>query len=131
MEFRSYMTTMGSVRRHKIFQGVLVLFPIKMSSYFSTSHHYVLCIRRHGADMSQKPTFGCVMSVPLPTRFCTMLATCRLTCRQHVGHDISCLSFRTSGRHADIQHSQLSRPTDCRWITNQQAMERFIVPVVC
>ncbi len=33
-------------------------------------------------------------------------------CRQHVGRghvgpDISCLPFRTLGRHADIQHSQL------------------------
>ncbi len=65
---------------------------------------YVLCIRRHGTDMSQKPTFGCVMLVPLTTRFCTMSPTCRPTCCRHIGPDISCLTFWTSGRHADIRH---------------------------
>jgi len=96
---------------HWVFQGVLALFPIKLSRYFSSSHHYVLCICRHGTNMSQKLTFGCVMSVPSPTRFCTMSATCRPTFCQHVGHNISCLSFWTSGQHTDIRHSQLSRPT--------------------
>jgi hypothetical protein len=71
---------------------------------FSAGALYVLCIRRHGTDMSQKPTFGCVMSVPLGTHICTMSPTCRPTCRQHVGPDISCLTFWTSGQHADIRH---------------------------
>ncbi len=71
---------------------------------FSAGALYVLCIRQHGADMSQNPTFGCVMLVPLATRFCTMSPTCRPTCRRHVGPDISCLTFWTSGRHANIRH---------------------------
>jgi hypothetical protein len=92
------------VRRHWVFQGVLALFPIKLSSYYSTSHCYVLCIRWHGANMSQKPTFGCVMSVPSATRFCTVSPTCRPTCCRHVGPNILCLTFWNSGQHADIQH---------------------------
>ncbi len=76
-----------------------------------TLYVYVLCISRHGADMSQKPTFGHVMLVPLATRFCTMSPTCRPTCCQHVGPDISCLTFWTSGRHADIRHI----PTKLNW----------------
>ncbi len=51
-----------------------------------------------------KPTFGCVVSVPSATRFCTMSATCQSTCCRHVGSNISCLSFGGSGRHADIRH---------------------------
>ncbi len=39
--------------------------------------------------MSKKATFGCVLSIPSPTRFCTMSATCQSTRRP----DISCLSF--------------------------------------
>ena len=79
------------------YEVILALFPIKLSSCYSTSHHYILCIFGHGANMAQKPTFGCVMLVPSATRFFTMSATCRPTCCQHVGPDISCLSFRTSG----------------------------------
>ena len=55
---------------------------------------------RHG----RKSDMSCVMSAPSATHFCTMSATCHLTCRRHVGSDISCLSFWGSGRHADIRH---------------------------
>ncbi len=44
------------------------------------------------------------MSVPSATRFCTMSPTCRPTCCRHVGPDIPCLTFWTSGRHANIRH---------------------------
>ncbi len=44
------------------------------------------------------------MLAPSATRFCTMSPTYHLTCRQHVGSDIACLSFWGSGPHADIRH---------------------------
>ncbi len=67
---------------------------------------YVLCIRRHSADMSQKPTFGCVMSVPSATCFCTMSRTCR----QHIA-DMSAPTFHVwrFGPLADMPTSDISQ----------------------
>ena len=65
----------------------------------SIVEHSPTCCR-HG----RKPDMSCVMSAPSATHFSTMSATCHLTCRRHVGSDISCLSFWGSGRHADIRH---------------------------